>query len=167
MKIGILSDTHSYLDQRILHHLSGCDEIWHIGDFGNYEVVEKLEAIAPVRGVYGNIDGNDIRSTFGEEAVFDCEGVSVYMRHICGYPGRYNPKARMRINELRPGLVLAGHSHICKVVRDPYFNHLHINPGAAGIHGFHKMRTMTLAQISAGKVAELKVVELGLRAALD
>jgi putative phosphoesterase len=166
MKIGIISDTHSYMDDRIKHHLSQCDEIWHGGDFGDYKVIEELKAIAPLKGVYGNIDDKNVRAEFPEELLFDCEGMKVYIRHISGYPGRYNPKAKRRINELRPDLVIVGHSHICKVIRDPYFNHIHINPGAAGVHGFHKMRTLALAEIEKGKITDLKVMELGKRGKL-
>lgn len=166
MKIGIISDTHSYLDERIKHHLSTCDEIWHGGDFGNIEVSDTLKEIAPLKGVYGNIDGQEIRADHPEELYFTCEGMTIFMRHISGYPGRYNAKAKKRINELRPDIVVVGHSHICKVIRDPYFNHIHINPGAAGIHGFHKMRTLALLEISGGSIKELKVVELGLRGSL-
>jgi putative phosphoesterase len=166
MKIGIISDTHSYMDDRIKHHLSQCDEIWHGGDFGDYKIIEELKAIAPLKGVYGNIDDKNVRAEFPEELLFDCEGMKIYMRHISGYPGKYNPKAKRRINELRPDLVIVGHSHICKVIRDPYFNHIHINPGAAGVHGFHKMRTLALAEIGNGKITDLKVVELGKRGKL-
>ncbi|MFY0672218.1 MAG: metallophosphoesterase family protein [Bacteroidia bacterium] len=166
MKIGIISDTHSYMDDRIKHHLSKCDEIWHAGDFGDYKVIEELKAIAPLKGVYGNIDDKNVRAEFFEELLFDCEGMKVYMRHISGYPGKYNPKAKRRINELRPELVIVGHSHICKIIRDPYFNHIHINPGAAGVHGFHKIRTLALAEIENGKITDLKVVELGKRGKL-
>jgi len=166
MKIGIISDTHSYLDDRIKKHFSGSDELWHIGDFGNYQVIEELKEIAPLKGVYGNIDSSEIRMEFPEDLIFTCEGMKIYMRHICGYPGRYNAKAKSRINEHRPDLVLAGHSHICKIIRDPYFNHVHINPGAAGIHGFHKMRTIAKLEIKKGKITDLKVIELGLRGAI-
>lgn len=166
MKIGIISDTHSYLDERIKHHLSGCDEIWHGGDFGSATVSDELKEIAPLKAVYGNIDGEEIRSEHPEEQVFSCEGMTVFMRHISGYPGKYNAKAKKRINEFRPDIVVVGHSHICKVVRDPYFDHIHINPGAAGIHGFHKMRTLALMELSNGAITDLKVVELGLRGAL-
>jgi putative phosphoesterase len=166
MKIGIISDTHSYMDDRIKHHLSQCDEIWHGGDFGDYKVIEELKQIASLKGVYGNIDDKNVRAEFPEELLFDCEGMKIYMRHISGYPGKYNPIAKRRINELRPDLVIVGHSHICKVIRDPYFNHIHINPGAAGVHGFHKMRTLALAEIGNGKITDLKVVELGKRGKL-
>lgn len=166
MKIGIISDTHGYMDARIKAHFSTCDEIWHIGDFGNYGIAEELRQIAPLKGVYGNIDGKDIRIDFTEELLFDCEGMNIYMRHICGYPGTYSAKAKRTINEQRPDIVLAGHSHICKVTKDPYFNHIHINPGAAGLYGFHKIRTIALLEILKGKITNLKIVELGLRAAL-
>lgn len=164
MKVGIISDTHGFLNDRIKAHLGDCDEIWHAGDFGTIAISDELSQLAPVKGVYGNIDGQDVRVVHPEEMLFDCEGLKVYMRHISGYPGRYNPKARKRINELRPDVVVVGHSHICKVMRDQQMNHLHINPGAAGIHGFHQMRTLALMEVKSGKIESMNVVELGLRA---
>ena len=163
MKIGIISDTHCYLDARTKKHLTDCDEIWHGGDFGDPKVSDELKEIAPLKGVYGNIDGKEIRQEHPEELFFECEGMTIFMRHISGYPGRYNAKAKKRINELRPNIVVVGHSHICKVMRDPYFDHIHINPGAVGVHGFHKVRTLVLMEINAGKITDLKVVELGSR----
>lgn len=163
MKVGIISDTHGFLNDRIKTHLGDCDEIWHAGDFGTIAISDELSQLAPVKGVYGNIDGQDVRVVHPEEMLFDCEGLKVYMRHISGYPGRYNPKARKRIDELRPDIVVIGHSHICKVMRDHQMDHLHINPGAAGIHGFHQMRTLALMEVKAGKIENMKVVELGLR----
>lgn len=166
MKIGIISDTHSYLDDRIKHHLSACDEIWHGGDFGNVAVSDALKELAPLKAVYGNIDGQDIRVEHPEEQFFECEGMKIFIRHISGYPGRYNAKTKKRIDALRPDIVVVGHSHICKIIRDPYFDHIHINPGAAGIHGFHKVRTLALLEIVNGNITDLKVIELGLRGAL-
>lgn len=165
MKIGIISDTHGYLDNGILKHLKNCDEIWHAGDFGN-SVVEKLEPLAKLRGVYGNIDGGDLRKDFPEELNFECEGMRVFMRHISGYPGRYNARAKTAIQKINPAIVVVGHSHICKIVRGKNPPHIHINPGAAGIHGFHKVRTLVLAELKSGKITDLKVVELGKRGAL-
>lgn len=163
MKVGIISDTHGYIDDRIKSYLEPCDEIWHGGDFGTVAVSNALESLAPLKGVYGNIDGQDVRIIHPEEQFFECEGLKVFMRHIAGYPGRYNPKTRKRIDELRPDIVIVGHSHICKVMRDDRFNHIHINPGAAGVHGFHKMRTLALMEIKNRKITDMKVVELGLR----
>ena len=160
-KIGLLSDTHGYLDERILHHLRGCDEIWHAGDFGTAEVVEALGALAPLRGVYGNIDGRDVRLTQPLVQRFELEGLRVLMTHIGGYPGHYAPAARPLLTKEPPGLFISGHSHILKVMPDPKLHLLHLNPGAAGRHGFHKVRTLLRFEIENGKVQQLQAVELG------
>ncbi|GAA3924843.1 metallophosphoesterase family protein [Hymenobacter algoricola] len=160
-KIGLLSDTHSYLDERILHHLSGCDEIWHAGDFGTAEVAGQLAALAPLRGVYGNIDGRDVRLTQPLVQRFEIEGLRVLMTHIGGYPGHYSPAARLLLAQEPPGLFISGHSHILKVMPDPRLPLLHLNPGAAGRHGFHRVRTLLRFAVAAGKVQQLQVVELG------
>ncbi|GAB2792449.1 hypothetical protein HNQ93_003604 [Hymenobacter luteus] len=160
-KIGLLSDTHSYLDDRILHHLRGCDEIWHAGDFGTAEVAETLVALAPLRGVYGNIDGQDVRRTQPLVQNFAIEGLRVLITHIGGYPGHYSPAGRTLVQQERPGLFISGHSHILKVMPDPKLGLLHLNPGAAGRHGFHKVRTLLRFEVAAGKVQQLQVIELG------
>jgi putative phosphoesterase len=160
-KIGLLSDTHGYLDDRILHHLQGCDEIWHAGDFGNSTVIETLLALAPLRGVYGNIDGRDVRLTQPLVQSFELEGLRVLMTHIGGYPGHYSPAARPLLQQERPGLFISGHSHILKVMPDPRLRLLHLNPGAAGRHGFHKVRTLLRFAVADGKVQQLQAVELG------
>ncbi|MCA8831040.1 metallophosphoesterase family protein [Hymenobacter pini] len=160
-KIGLLSDTHSYLDERILHHLRGCDEIWHAGDFGTAEVIETLETVAPLRGVYGNVDGRDVRLTQPLVQDFELEGLHVLMTHIGGYPGHYSPAGRALVQEQRPGLFISGHSHILKVVPDPRLGLLHLNPGAAGRHGFHKVRTLLRFEVADGRVQNLQAVELG------
>ncbi|MBG8555569.1 metallophosphoesterase family protein [Hymenobacter guriensis] len=162
-QIGLLSDTHSYLDDRILHHLGGCDEIWHAGDFGTAAVVEQLQELAPLRGVYGNIDGRDVRLTQPLVQDFEVAGLRVLMTHIGGYPGHYSPAARPLVQQVRPGLFISGHSHILKVMPDPRLGLLHLNPGAAGRHGFHKVRTLLKFQVAGGKVQQLQVVELGPR----
>ncbi|QJX45451.1 metallophosphoesterase family protein [Hymenobacter taeanensis] len=162
-KIGLLSDTHSYLDDRILHHLQGCDEIWHAGDFGTASVAEELETVAPLRGVYGNIDGRDVRLTQPLVQHFELEGLWVLMTHIGGYPGHYSPAGRALVQEQRPGLFISGHSHILKVMPDPRLGLLHLNPGAAGRHGFHKVRTMLRFEVENGKVQQLQAIELGPR----
>ena len=161
--IGLLSDTHGYLDDRILHHLSGCDEIWHAGDFGDAAVVDTLEALAPLRGVYGNIDGQDVRASEPLVQAFTVAGLRVLMTHIGGYPGHYSPAARALLDAHRPGLFISGHSHILKVMPDPKRRLLHLNPGAAGRHGFHKVRTLLLFQVADGTVQQLRAVELGPR----
>ncbi|KAA9346010.1 metallophosphoesterase family protein [Adhaeribacter soli] len=163
MKIGLLSDTHSYLDDRILHHLSACDEIWHAGDFGNLEVSDTLASLKPLRGVYGNIDEQTIRQIHPKVNRFTVEGLDVLMTHIGGYPGKYHPDIRNEIQQNPPKLFITGHSHILKVMPDKKLGLLHLNPGAAGRHGFHKVRTMMLFEINAGKIENLQVVELGKR----
>ena len=163
-RIGLLSDTHGYLDERIAHHLRGCDEIWHAGDFGDARVVEELQALVPrFRGVYGNIDGPDVRQTQPLVQDFELEGLRVLITHIGGYPGHYAPAARPLLASLQPGLFITGHSHILRVMPDKKLGLLHLNPGAAGQHGFHQMRTLLKFGIEAGKVVALQAVELGKR----
>ncbi|MDX5423540.1 MAG: metallophosphatase family protein [Hymenobacteraceae bacterium] len=165
MKIGLLSDTHSYLDDQILRLLSDRDEIWHAGDFGSLEVSERLSGVALLRGVYGNIDGNEIRVIHPKVLRFDAHGLDVMMTHIGGYPGKYHPDVRQEIKTNPPQLYITGHSHILKVMTDKSLhNLLHINPGAAGRHGFHKIRTMVRFAIEEGQVRDLQVIELGKRA---
>ncbi|MFD3000964.1 metallophosphoesterase family protein [Pontibacter toksunensis] len=165
MKIGLLSDTHSYLDDQILQHLSDRDEIWHAGDFGTAEVSERLSEVAPLRGVYGNIDGQDVRKLHPKVERFEVNGLDVLMTHIGGYPGKYHPDVRGMIKENPPKMFITGHSHILKVMTDKSLNNLlHINPGAAGRHGFHKIRTMVRFAIEEGQVRDLQVIELGKRA---
>ena len=163
-RIGLLSDTHGYFDERIAHHLRGCDEIWHAGDFGAAPVVDELQALAPqFRGVYGNIDGTDVRRTQPLVQDFVVEGLRVLMTHIGGYPGHYAPAARPLLAAARPGLFVTGHSHILRVMPDKHLGLLHLNPGAAGKHGFHQVRTLLRFGIEAGKVVDLQAVELGKR----
>ncbi|WP_375419246.1 metallophosphoesterase family protein [uncultured Hymenobacter sp.] len=163
-RIALLSDTHGYLDERIVHHLGGADEIWHAGDFGGVDVADTLAGLAPVfRGVYGNIDGRDVRLSQPLTQEFEVEGLRVLMTHIGGYPGHYAPAARPLLHAARPGLFISGHSHILRVMPDPKLGLLHLNPGAAGRHGFHKVRTLLRFGVQAGKVTELQVVELGAR----
>ena len=163
-RIGLLSDTHSYLDDRICHHLRNCDEIWHAGDFGSSEVVRALAGLAPrFRGVYGNIDGRDIRASEPLVQDFEVEGLRVLMTHIGGYPGHYAPAARQLLQQARPGLFVCGHSHILRVMPDPRLGLLALNPGAAGRHGFHQVRTLLRFGIHQGQVVEMQAVELGPR----
>ena len=163
MKILLLSDTHSHIDDAIKKHAGWADEIWHAGDWGNIKVLEELRKIAPVRGVYGNIDGQDIRAEMPLHEKFTIEGLNVWITHIGGYPGYYNPQIRQLITKNVPGLFISGHSHILKVMRDPKLGLLHMNPGAAGLHGFHKMRTMIRFEVKQGKVENPAVIELGPR----
>ena len=134
-RIGLLSDTHGYWDERYLKHFEQCDEIWHVGDIGSLDVIQKLEAFRPVRAVFGNIDGSDIRRTYPEINRFTIEGVDVMMKHIGGYPGNYDTSIRAKLFVRPPRLFISGHSHILKVKFDQTLNLLHINPGAAGKYG--------------------------------
>ena len=163
MKILLLSDTHSYIDDRILHYASEADEVWHCGDFGNLAVIEALQAVKPLRGVYGNIDGIEIRQQFPEVNRFACEGVEVLMIHIGGYPAHYTALATQEIQVNKPKLFISGHSHILKVQYDPKYKLLHLNPGAAGNYGWHKVRTMLRFEIEGEEIKNLEVIELGKR----
>lgn len=162
-KILLLSDTHSHMDDRILEYAKNADEIWHCGDFGNWEVVEALEKITTVRGVYGNIDGAKIRSAFPEVFRFTCEKTEVLMIHIGGYPNRYSPLTKAEIAEKSPNLFISGHSHILKAMFDQKNNLLHLNPGACGKEGWHKVRTMMRFEINGDKIENLEIIELGAR----
>lgn len=163
IKIGLLSDTHGYLPERVFEHFKDCDEIWHAGDIGSVSLIDRLEAFKPCRMVYGNIDGTAVRKRTHEVLSFTSEGLKVLMLHIGGYPGRYNPEARMLIEKERPGLFICGHSHILKVQYDNKYKLLHINPGAAGNHGWHKVLTLVRFGIENGRPVNLEVIELGSR----
>lgn len=162
MKIGLISDTHNYLDPEIEKYFGGCDEIWHAGDFGTVQIAEDLEKIAPVIGVYGNIDGQDIRKRYPLHQRFTKEGVDVWMTHIGGIPGRYCIPIRDEISSKPPDLFICGHSHILKIGRDQDLNNmLYMNPGAAGKHGFHVYRTVIRFEIDNGKIYNVEVINLG------
>lgn len=160
VKIGLLSDTHGYLDDAVFKHFENCDEIWHAGDFGTIELADKLAAFKPLRGVYGNIDGKELRLDYPEHLRFKCEEVDVWMTHIGGYPGNYNPSIRQEIYTNPPKLFICGHSHILKVIYDKKISCLHLNPGAAGKQGWHKLRTMLRFCISEEKIHTLEAIEL-------
>jgi hypothetical protein len=163
-KIGILSDTHGYIDDRILHYFENCDQIWHAGDVGDFQVIETLENTGKkIMGVYGNIDNQKIRTVFPEVQVFTVEQQKVLMLHIAGYPGRYNKQAYHLIKKYQPNIVVCGHSHILKIQFSKELNLLHINPGAAGIKGFHKIRTIVRFDINGQKLQNMEVIELGKR----
>ena len=162
-KILLLSDTHSYIDEQILKYVRLADEVWHAGDIGNLEVIGKIEALKPVRAVFGNIDNAKIRAGFPEHQRFFCEGVDVWITHIGGYPGRYDKRVRDNIYRNPPKLFICGHSHILKVMRDKKLNLLHMNPGAAGKYGFHAVRTMLRFNISDDQIQELEIIELAKR----
>ncbi len=159
-RIGLISDTHNFLDQTVFEHFKNCDEIWHGGDFGTGKVAADLEAFKPLRGVYGNIDGNDIRIRFPEQNVFMCEGVKVMMRHIGGYPPKYNAETKKQLFVHRPQLFISGHSHILKIIYDEKLNCLHMNPGAAGKQGWHKVRTLIRFSIDGTDIRNCEVIEL-------
>ena len=161
-KIGLLSDTHGYLDEAVFKHFEDCDEIWHAGDFGS-DVADRLAAFKPLKGVYGNIDDKIIRQQFPEHLRFNCEQVDVWMTHIGGYPGKYAPAIREEIYNKPPKLFITGHSHILKVMFDPKIQCLHINPGAAGKSGWHKVKTLIRFCISDEKIHTLEAIELGNR----
>lgn len=162
-RIGVISDTHGHLDQAILNYLSECDEVWHGGDWGTVDVSDRLCAFKKVQGVWGNIDGRELRITYPEDNLFMCEGIKVLITHIAGYPGKYNSRVKKMIQTHKPGIVVCGHSHILKVIFDKEFNHLHMNPGAAGIKGFHQVRTLLRFTIDQSTPKDLEVIELGKR----
>lgn len=161
IKIGLLSDTHAYWDDRYEKYFASCDEIWHAGDIGSLELINKLETIKPVRAVYGNIDGHEIRSIYPKNQRFTIEGCDVWMTHIGGYPGKYEAEIAPHIFKNPPKLFISGHSHILKVLYDKTLGLLHINPGAAGKYGFHKKRTLLRFAIDNGTIKDLEVIELG------
>lgn len=162
-RIGLISDTHGFLDDAVFKHFEQCDEIWHAGDFGNLELADKLAAFKPLRGVFGNIDGKDIRSVYPEHLRFKCEDVDVWITHIGGYPDHYSPQVKSLIYKDPPKMFISGHSHILKVIYDKKIGTLHLNPGAAGKQGWHKIRSLLRFSISDEKIHTLEVVELGNR----
>lgn len=186
-RIGLISDTHGFLDEKVFDHFQECDEVWHAGDFGSMEIAEYLKAIRSdpdgfkgegsvrdglkgngsdrdgrtLRGVYGNIDGQEIRSIFPEQLVFECEQVKVMMRHIGGYPPKYNTETKKQLALHKPKLFISGHSHILRVIFDPLIDCLHMNPGAAGKQGWQKVRTIIRFAIDGPDIKNCEVIELG------
>ena len=163
VKIGLISDTHGFLDDAVFKYFDPCDEIWHAGDFGSVTIIDTLAAFKPFKGVWGNIDGKDVRSVCPEHQRFHCEEVDVWMTHIGGYPGRYASQVKPEIYQHPPKLFISGHSHILKVQFDPKLALLHLNPGAAGKQGWHKVRTLMRFDINGDKIENLEVIELGIR----
>jgi len=159
-KIGLLSDTHGYIDEKLLDFFKDVDEIWHAGDIGNYSVIEKLQELKPVRAVFGNIDGQDIRSTYSEHKRFRIEDTDVWITHIGGYPGRYDSKVKPEIFRNPPRLFISGHSHILKIIFDKKINCLHINPGAYGKSGMHKVRTAVRFDIRGRDFLNMEILEV-------
>lgn len=168
MIVGLISDTHGFLDEALLGHLNDCDEIWHAGDLGSggsgpFGLLERLKSFKPVKAVYGNVDGAEIRTELPTDLAWECEGVRVYMTHIGGYPGNYDRRAKAGLLREKPDLFICGHSHILRVMRDPNLNLLHMNPGACGHNGWHKVRTALRFTVDKGKVADVVAIELGPR----
>ena len=161
-RIGLISDTHGFLDEAIFKHFEKCDEIWHAGDFGE-GVAKRLKEWKQMKGVFGNIDGIEIRTEFPEQLVFMCEEVKVLMRHIGGSPPKYNPETRKELAIHQPQLFICGHSHILKIIFDDKINCLHMNPGAAGRHGWQKLRTIIRFVIEGKEMKDCEVIELGKR----
>ena len=158
-KILLISDTHGYIDEKIVKYANKVDEIWHAGDIGDISVSDKLKKIKPLRGVYGNIDDQKIRAEFPLHNRFICEKVNVWITHIGGYPKRYNPKILEELKSNPPDLFICGHSHILKVMNDKELDLLHMNPGAIGKHGLHRVRTMIQFEINGKKIENLSVIE--------
>lgn len=159
-RIGLLSDTHGWWDDRYEKYFRECDEIWHAGDIGTMDVADRLAQIAPLKAVYGNIDGAEFRYTFPQMLRWQCEGVDVMMKHIGGYPGKYDSSVRKVLAANPPKLFISGHSHLLKVKYDPVLDLLHINPGAAGMSGFHAVRTLVRFSIDGTDIKDLEVIEL-------
>ena len=160
-RIGLISDTHGWLDENVFKYFEECNEIWHAGDFGSVEIAKRLQSFKPLKGVYGNIDGKDIKSEFPEQLVFMCEEVKVMIRHIGGYPPKYNPKTKKELLIHEPLLFISGHSHILKIMYDEKLHCLHINPGAAGRQGWQKIRTIIRFNINGDEMKDCEVIELG------
>ncbi len=162
-RIGLLSDTHAHWDERYRDYFAACDEVWHSGDIGSLELLERFEAFKPLRAVYGNIDGAEVRRALPKHLRFTLEGVDVWITHIGGYPGKYDREVMPQILHHPPKLFISGHSHILKVLYDKTLHLLHINAGAAGIYGFHKKRTLIRFVLDQGEIKDLEVIELGER----
>jgi len=167
LKVGLLSDTHSYLDPKVLEHFSLCDEIWHAGDIGSMDVVDELKKLRPLKAVYGNIDDAAMRQRFPEDLWFTCEGSLVWITHIGGTPPNYNPRVKGILKERIPDIFICGHSHILKIMKDAKLNGmLYINPGAAGKHGFHHVKTLVRFDLHNTVISNLEVIEIGKRSTL-
>lgn len=160
-KIGLISDTHNHLEEGIFKHFEKVDEIWHAGDIGTITLANTLKDFKPLKAVYGNIDGYDIRSEYPKELFFYCEEVKVFMIHIGGYPGRYTKGVKKQIETEKPQLFISGHSHILKIIYDQQLNCLHMNPGAAGIQGFHKIKTLIRFSVDGKNIKDCEIIELG------
>lgn len=164
--ILLISDTHGYLDNKLLKYIEKADEVWHAGDIGNISLCDSISALKPFKAVYGNIDGNDVRNSYPENLIFDCENVKILITHIGGYPGKYPARIKNLITEHQPKMFICGHSHILKVMYDQSNELLHLNPGACGSHGFHKIKTALRFEIEADQIKNLSIIELGSRASV-
>lgn len=162
-RILLLSDTHSYIDDQILKFVKQADEVWHAGDIGDLKVTDAIKALKPLRAVYGNIDNKEARAEYPLDNYFTVENISVFITHIGGYPDRYNARVKQELTLKKPDVYICGHSHILKVMRDKKLNLLHMNPGAAGKHGFHSVRTMLRFVIDKSEIKDLEVIELSKR----
>lgn len=161
--ILLLSDTHSFIDDQILKYVKKADEVWHAGDIGSLSVTDAIQKLKPLRAVYGNIDAKDARVTFPLDNKFEVEGFSVWITHIGGYPNKYNQRVREELSINPPNIFICGHSHILKIQYDKKLNLLHLNPGAVGKHGFHKVRTMIQFQLDKGTIKNMEIIELAKR----
>lgn len=168
MKVGLLSDTHSHLDTKVFEYFKNCDEIWHGGDIGDAAVINDLEKFKSVRAVFGNIDDQELQVRFPEDLWFNCEGLTIWMTHIGGAPPNYNPRIKKVLKERIPDIFICGHSHILKIKKDPnYKNMLYLNPGAAGNHGFHHIKTLVRFEVIGKEIKNMEVIELGKRGAIS
>lgn len=163
MQIGLISDTHGHLEPSVFEHFKSCDEIWHAGDIGPIGLLEQLETFRPTVAVFGNIDDHRVRTALPEDQLIEREGVRILITHIAGNMPRYNPRVKKLIQEFRPQVLVCGHSHILKVQPDKANELLYVNPGAAGIHGFHQIKTLLRMRLQEGKIVHMEVVELGKR----
>ncbi len=168
LKIGLLSDTHGYLDPKVFDHFKYCDELWHAGDIGNSTVADALEKFKPLRAIFGNIDDKNLRERYPEDLFFTCEEVNIWMTHIGGIPPNYNERVKKILKHKTPDLFICGHSHILRVKRDPNFsNMLYVNPGAAGNQGFHPIKTLVRFEVNQNKIENMEVIEIGKRGAIS
>lgn len=164
IKIGLLSDTHGYLDPKVFEYFRDCHEVWHAGDIGSLQVADALENFKPLRAVHGNIDEIDLKARYPEDLIFKCEGIDVWLTHIGGVPPNYNPRVKKILKQRIPHLFICGHSHILRIKRDLNFNNmLYLNPGASGNQGFHAMKTLVRFHINQNKIENMEVIELGKR----
>jgi hypothetical protein len=164
MLIGLISDTHGFLDETVFEHFKDCDEIWHAGDIGSVEIIEKLKKFKPTRFVFGNIDSKEIQWMVPEDQFFNIEGLEIWMTHIGGSPPKYNPRVKKQLKDKIPDIFVCGHSHILRVIKDETQNNMiYLNSGAAGREGFHKIRTLLRFKLEKKKITHLEVIELGKR----